>query len=93
MFTGSDHSPYWGRRHPCGLHADANNGEGIAVDLNRLVSSLDARTVGGRSAVIVGKQHVSLQRKLFDALKKVHKIRSVAHRMENKVRCVGIHIK
>jgi hypothetical protein len=85
MFAGPDHSHYCGRRHPCGLHADANNGEGIAVELNRLVSGLDARTVGARSSVIEGKQHDSLQRKFFDALKKVHKIRSVSHRMENKV--------
>ena len=82
----SDHSPYWGRRYPCGLHADANNGEGIALDLNRLVSGLDARTVGARSVVIKGKQDVSVQRKFFDSLTTVHKIRSVSYRMENKVK-------
>jgi hypothetical protein len=93
FILSSDHSPYWGRRYPCGLHADANNGEGIALDLNRLVSGLDARTVGARSVVIKGKQDVSVQRKFFDALTTVHKIRSVAYRMENKVirrRCLRV---
>ena len=76
----------WGARFPCGLHADNNGAEKMAITLNKLYSSVDASAVSARAAVISEFQDKSVQAKFFKAMRAAGKLKNVAGRMENRVR-------
>ena len=78
-------SPHWGERFPCGLHADNNGAEKVVIYLNRLYSSVDARTVGARAAVISELKAISHQAKFFAVMRSTGKLKGVGGRMENRV--------
>ena len=75
----------WGPRYPCGLHADNNGAEKIIITLNKLYSSVDARSVGARACVVSHLKQLSHQAKLFTVMRSTGKLKGVAGRMENRV--------